>query len=153
METPRKVLLTTLKDLRENEFKEFKSHLEEKVLGFPRIPKSELEKAADRLDTRDLMFLYYGIHTIKVTTAVLKEIPRNDLVEELSKIPSDPEGRLISLDYAHCSEFTLKSYYMETAVQSKHQNHWPPGSREDNDGPFMDLVLTEISHQLLNVLR
>ncbi|KAI4786222.1 hypothetical protein KUCAC02_037269 [Chaenocephalus aceratus] len=85
METPRKVLLTTLKDLRENEFKEFKSHLEEKVLGFPRIPKSELEKAADRLDTRDLMFLYYGIHTIKVTTAVLKEIPRNDLVEELSK--------------------------------------------------------------------
>ncbi|KAJ4920480.1 hypothetical protein JOQ06_022005, partial [Pogonophryne albipinna] len=31
------------------------------------------------------------------------------------------------------SEFTLKSYYMETAIQSEHQNHWLPGSREDND--------------------
>ncbi|KAK1888558.1 Caspase b [Dissostichus eleginoides] len=90
METPREVLFKTLKDLGENEFKKFKWHLEGKVLGFPGIPKSELEKA-DRGDTVDLMLRDYDINTIKVTREVLKKIPRNDLEEELSEFPSDPE--------------------------------------------------------------
>ncbi|KAI4798970.1 hypothetical protein KUCAC02_019339 [Chaenocephalus aceratus] len=92
METPRKVLLTTLNNLEKKDLKTFKWYLAEEVLKFPGIPKSELEKAADRMDTVDLMFLYYGIHTIKVTIEVLKEIPRNDLVKKLSEFPSDPEG-------------------------------------------------------------
>ncbi|XP_034054924.1 NLR family CARD domain-containing protein 3-like [Gymnodraco acuticeps] len=94
METPREVLLTTLEHLEEKDLKKFKWFLEKKVLTFPGIPKSRLEKAADRMDTVDLMLPYYGIHTIKVTIDVLKEIPRNDLVEELSKFPSDPEDIL-----------------------------------------------------------
>ncbi|XP_034003922.1 NACHT, LRR and PYD domains-containing protein 3-like [Trematomus bernacchii] len=93
METPREVLFKTLKDLGENEFKDLKWYLEGKVLGFPGIPKSELEKA-DRGDTVDLMLRDYDINTIKVTRDVLKKIPRNDLEEELSKFPSDPEDIL-----------------------------------------------------------
>ncbi|KAK1889224.1 Caspase b [Dissostichus eleginoides] len=93
METPREVLFKTLKDLGENEFKDFKWYLQGKVLGFPGIPKSELEKA-DRGDTVDLMLRDYDINTIKVTREVLKKIPRNDLEEELSKFPSDPKDIL-----------------------------------------------------------
>ena len=91
METPREVLLQTLEDLEEKDLKKFKWCLEEEVLKFPGIPKSRLQKAADQMDTVDLMLPYYGIHTIKVTREVLKMIPRNDLEEELSKFPSDPE--------------------------------------------------------------
>ena len=92
METPRKVLKRTLQSLGEDDFKEFKWELQEEVQGFPGIPKSDLEKA-DRMDTVDLMLLYYGIHTFKVTREVLREINQNALEEELSKFPSDPEGR------------------------------------------------------------
>ncbi|XP_034095715.1 NACHT, LRR and PYD domains-containing protein 12-like isoform X4 [Gymnodraco acuticeps] len=93
METPREVLFKTLKDFGESEFKDFKWYLQGKVLGFPGIPKSELEEA-DRGDTVDLMLRDYDINTIKVTREVLKKIPRNDLEEELSKFPSDPEDIL-----------------------------------------------------------
>ncbi|KAI9528287.1 hypothetical protein NQZ68_021928 [Dissostichus eleginoides] len=90
METPREVLFKTLKDLGDDEFKEFKWYLQGKVLGFPGIPKSELEKA-DRGDTVDLMLRDYDINTIKVTREVLKKIQRNDLEKELSEFPSDPK--------------------------------------------------------------
>ncbi|XP_033975903.1 NACHT, LRR and PYD domains-containing protein 4-like [Trematomus bernacchii] len=87
METP-KFLLKTLKALKEEEFKEFKWHLQEEVLELPGIPKSELEKA-DRMETVDLMRTHYGRHDIKVTREVLKEIPRNDLLEALSESSSE----------------------------------------------------------------
>ncbi|XP_033996916.1 uncharacterized protein LOC117491160 [Trematomus bernacchii] len=90
MEIPGGVLFRNLESLEENEFKDFKWYLQGKVLGFPGISKSRLEKA-DREDTVDLMLLYYCINTIKVTREVLKMIPRNDLEEELSKTSSDPE--------------------------------------------------------------
>ncbi|XP_033971409.1 NACHT, LRR and PYD domains-containing protein 12-like isoform X4 [Trematomus bernacchii] len=89
METPRKVLLRTLESLLEKDFKGFKWHLQEEVLELPGIPKSRLEEA-DRMDTVNLMFLHYRIHTIKVTREVLGEINQNDLKEKLSNIPSDP---------------------------------------------------------------
>ncbi|KAF3850377.1 hypothetical protein F7725_020096, partial [Dissostichus mawsoni] len=92
METPREVLLGTLESLGKKELKKFKWCLEGKFLGFPGIPKSELEKA-DQMDTVDLMLLYYDINTIKVTREVLKKIPRNDLEEKLSETSSDPKGR------------------------------------------------------------
>ncbi|XP_033991001.1 stonustoxin subunit beta-like isoform X2 [Trematomus bernacchii] len=89
------VLLKTLKALKEEEFKEFKWHLEKEVLEFPGIPKSDLEKA-DRMETVDLMRTHYGRRDIKVTREVLKKIPRNDLLEELSESSSesssDPKG-------------------------------------------------------------
>ncbi|XP_033990998.1 stonustoxin subunit alpha-like isoform X1 [Trematomus bernacchii] len=82
------VLLKTLKALKEEEFKEFKWHLEKEVLEFPGIPKSDLEKA-DRMETVDLMRTHYGRRDIKVTREVLKKIPRNDLLEELSESSSE----------------------------------------------------------------
>ncbi|KAF3850372.1 hypothetical protein F7725_020091 [Dissostichus mawsoni] len=91
METPREVLLGTLESLGKKELKKFKWCLEGKFLGFPGIPKSELEKA-DQMDTVDLMLLYYDINTIKVTREVLKKIPRNDLEEKLSETSSDPKA-------------------------------------------------------------
>ena len=96
MET-HKVLLKTLKALKEEEFKEFKWYLKKKVLEFPGIPKSELEKA-DRMETVDLMRTYYGRRDIKVTREVLKQIPRNDLLEALSESSSDPKGRSLKKD-------------------------------------------------------
>ncbi|KAJ4922155.1 hypothetical protein JOQ06_021736, partial [Pogonophryne albipinna] len=93
METPRKALLRILQSLGEKDFKEFKWTLQEEVLGFPGIPKSQLEKA-DQMDTVDLMLLYYCVNTIKVTREVLGEINQNNLVAKLSKIPSDPKDIL-----------------------------------------------------------
>ena len=92
METRRNALLTILESLREEEFKKFKWCLEDKVLGFPGIPESRLQKA-DRMDTVQLMLQHYGTNTIKVTREVLKKIPRNDLENKLSESSSDPEGR------------------------------------------------------------
>ncbi|XP_033971413.1 stonustoxin subunit alpha-like [Trematomus bernacchii] len=109
METP-KVLLKTLKALKEEEFKDFKWYLKEKVLELPGIPTSELEKA-ERRETVDLMRTHYGKHVIKVTREVLKEIPRNDLLEALSESSSDPKGeKLLSAGREHplCSLETLR---------------------------------------------
>ena len=92
MTTQRKILFRTLEHLGKEEFQEFKWHLQQEVLGFKGIPRSRLEDA-DRMETVDQMFQHYGINTIKVTREVLKKIPRNDLEEELSKIPSEPIGR------------------------------------------------------------
>ena len=57
------------------------------------------------MDTVDLMLLYYGINTIKVTREVLGEINQNYLEEKLSKIPSDPKGR--SLKNGVCQKITF----------------------------------------------
>ncbi|XP_033982881.1 NACHT, LRR and PYD domains-containing protein 3-like [Trematomus bernacchii] len=89
MATLKKILFSTLEHLGKEDFGKFKWHLQQKVLGFKGIPESRLEDAL-RTQTVDHMFLNYCIKTIEVTKYVLKKIHRNDLVEELSKIPSEP---------------------------------------------------------------
>ncbi|XP_036942743.1 protein NLRC3-like isoform X2 [Acanthopagrus latus] len=91
MATPEQVLLGTLEDLGEDDFKKFKwLLLQEGVLeGFPAIRKSRLENA-DRMDTVDQMVQTYCINTIKVTRMVLREINQNILMEKLSNTISEP---------------------------------------------------------------
>ncbi|XP_033982877.1 NLR family CARD domain-containing protein 3-like isoform X4 [Trematomus bernacchii] len=89
MATLKEILFSTLEHLGKEDFGQFKWHLQQKVLGFKGIPESRLEDAL-RTQTVDHMFLNYCIKTIEVTKYVLKKINRNDLVDELSKITSEP---------------------------------------------------------------
>ncbi|TDH02483.1 hypothetical protein EPR50_G00173620 [Perca flavescens] len=86
-------LLNTLKDLSDEEFKEFKWFLQqpEILVGFPAIPKNQLEKA-DRLDTVDKIIQTFSRQSVEVVKLVLKKINRNDLVEKLSSINTGAQG-------------------------------------------------------------
>ncbi|KAM9363821.1 NLR family CARD domain-containing protein 3-like [Symphorus nematophorus] len=86
-------LLKTLKDLTDDEFKEFKWYLKQPGIleDNKTIKVSELEKA-DRQDTVDLMVNTCGLHgALKVTRKVLEKIPRNDLVQSLPDTSSGPQ--------------------------------------------------------------
>uniref|UniRef100_A0A669DD67 Pyrin domain-containing protein n=1 Tax=Oreochromis niloticus TaxID=8128 RepID=A0A669DD67_ORENI len=93
MTTPKEILLGTLKDLRREEFEEFKWHLKNygSVEGLPAIPESELENA-ERTDIVDLMFDAYSINTFEVTKNLLGSINRNDLLENLNNTIPEPKA-------------------------------------------------------------
>ncbi|XP_053193805.1 NACHT, LRR and PYD domains-containing protein 3-like [Scomber japonicus] len=84
------VLLETLDDLGDEEFKIFKWFLQQAEIleDFPAIRKSRLEKA-DRLDTLDLILQTYREQSVEVIKKVLKKINRNDLVQSLPSISSE----------------------------------------------------------------
>uniref|UniRef100_A0A673A180 NACHT domain-containing protein n=1 Tax=Sphaeramia orbicularis TaxID=375764 RepID=A0A673A180_9TELE len=82
-------LFDTLKDLVDDDFKEFKWFLNNEK---PTIPKSRLEKA-DRMDTVDLMVQTYYTDTPRVTVTILEKMKKTDLVKKLSKnIPVSEEN-------------------------------------------------------------
>ncbi|XP_059204006.1 NACHT, LRR and PYD domains-containing protein 12-like isoform X2 [Centropristis striata] len=80
-------LLATLKDLANEEFKEFKWFLQQADVleGFPAIPKSQLVNA-DRLDTVDEIMEAYDKNAVEVTIKVLKLFKKNDLAQRLLNI-------------------------------------------------------------------
>ncbi|KAL7379395.1 hypothetical protein ABVT39_027084 [Epinephelus coioides] len=87
MTTVYQILLKELKDLLDDQFKEFKFQVRECVQadgGFPVIPSSELANA-DRPKMVELMVQHYKDQAVVVTQAALKEIGRNDLVENLNR--------------------------------------------------------------------
>lgn len=85
----RKDILTTLDELRENEFIRFKWFLQDE--GFT---MSDLEKAENREQTVTLMVKTKSIpEAIELTKKLLKEICRNDLVQSLSETISGQEGQ------------------------------------------------------------
>lgn len=88
-------LLNTLENLNNDDFRTFKWHLRQdsSLEGVSAIKESKLEGAA-RHDTVDLMVKCYKTDgALKVTEKVLQMMCRSDLVEELSKIGSGPEGQ------------------------------------------------------------
>uniref|UniRef100_G3NAR5 Pyrin domain-containing protein n=1 Tax=Gasterosteus aculeatus aculeatus TaxID=481459 RepID=G3NAR5_GASAC len=90
-----KEILIILKELKEEDFKEFKWHLNHPSPEDHRsIPRSDLENK-DRMDTVDLMEQYYGKDSVQVAVEVLKEIQRNDLAEKLSKMNFYTTGKLL----------------------------------------------------------
>uniref|UniRef100_I3KS55 NACHT domain-containing protein n=1 Tax=Oreochromis niloticus TaxID=8128 RepID=I3KS55_ORENI len=91
--TREELLLRALKDLGDNELKEFKWYLQKSDVleRFPIIPKSKLDKA-DRPDTVDQMLQTYCENVLEVTKKVLRKLDRNDLVQEANK---EHEIRLI----------------------------------------------------------
>lgn len=84
-------LLRALKDLGDDELKEFKWYLQrsEVLERFPIIPRSHLDKA-DRPDTVNQMLQTYCENSLEVTKKVLRKIDRNDLVQILSDPNSEP---------------------------------------------------------------
>ncbi|XP_051257705.1 NACHT, LRR and PYD domains-containing protein 6-like [Dicentrarchus labrax] len=88
----KKVLLSTLDNLGEDEFKRFKWFLKGKQHKDSTIPWSKLENART-LDTLDLMVQTYTLPgAVKVTKKVLKKINRNDLLQSLeAKVDDDDE--------------------------------------------------------------
>ncbi|XP_041813928.1 NACHT, LRR and PYD domains-containing protein 12-like isoform X2 [Chelmon rostratus] len=86
------LLFGALQDLGNEELKHFQWFLKQAgiVEGFPAIPKGQLEEA-DRQDTVDHMVQTYSLPgALQITAEVLKKICRNDLVERLSEIGSEP---------------------------------------------------------------
>ncbi|KAI3361306.1 hypothetical protein L3Q82_013478 [Scortum barcoo] len=83
-------LLETLQDLNQDDFKEFKWHLQKSDrAGFP---ESRLEKVDRVLDLVDVMLQTYNQQSVEETKKVLKKMSRNDLVQKLS----DTRGKLVN---------------------------------------------------------
>ncbi|XP_042158635.1 NACHT, LRR and PYD domains-containing protein 12 isoform X2 [Oncorhynchus tshawytscha] len=78
------LLLATLEELVEAEFKTFKWHLtQDLVKGFPHIPVSQLENT-DRLDTIKKMVETYGPEgTVKISLEILRKMSQNQLAKTL----------------------------------------------------------------------
>ncbi|XP_028426820.1 uncharacterized protein LOC114550330 [Perca flavescens] len=86
-------LWNTLNDLTDDQFKQFKWFLKQDDIleGFSAIPVAQLEKA-DRQDTVDRMVeKYQGPGALEVTTKVLGNISRNDLVQRLKNFSLGPK--------------------------------------------------------------
>lgn len=94
MTTRSEVLLKTLEDLGDEDFKTFKWYLYQKdaLEDFPAIPKSRLENA-NRPDTVEQMVQTYCMNTYTVARAVLVKMNKNDLVENFSYTISEPTGK------------------------------------------------------------
>ncbi|KAM9492114.1 uncharacterized protein ACWYII_004091 isoform 3-T3 [Salvelinus alpinus] len=80
------LLLTSLKELTEEQLKTFQSHLTNGwMLGFPLIPESHLENS-DRQDTVDQMVQRYGPErAVGITFCILREMKLDDLAENLQR--------------------------------------------------------------------
>ena len=89
------VLLKTLEDLSDEEFKKFKWFLQDPdiLVGFQAIPKNQLENA-DRLDTVDKIIQTFSHQSVEVVKLVLKKVDRNDLVEKLSSTSPGAQGKM-----------------------------------------------------------
>ncbi|XP_031136385.2 pyrin domain-containing protein 1 [Sander lucioperca] len=89
----KEVLLKTLEDLEDEEFKKFKWFLQDPdiLVGFQAFPKNKLEKA-DMLDTVDKIIQTFSHQSVEVVKKVLKKINRNDLVEKLSSTSPGAQG-------------------------------------------------------------
>ncbi|XP_078022663.1 E3 ubiquitin-protein ligase TRIM21-like [Epinephelus lanceolatus] len=87
-------LLNALEDLTEDDFKNFKWHLEQPDIleGYQAIKVSKLEEA-ERRDTVNVMASSYTLDgALNVTKKVLEKINRNDLVQSLSDTSSGPRA-------------------------------------------------------------
>ncbi|XP_036795890.1 uncharacterized protein LOC110485388 isoform X1 [Oncorhynchus mykiss] len=86
-------LLNSLEELNINELKTFQNYLTScKLLGFPPIPKSQLENT-DRQVTVDLMMkIYDPERAVKITLRILRWMNDHDLTEKLQSDHTEPSG-------------------------------------------------------------
>ncbi|KAM4713684.1 NLR family CARD domain-containing protein 3-like [Anableps anableps] len=112
------LVLRALKDLGDNELKEFKWYLQkpEVLGGFPIIPKSRIDKA-DRTDTVDQMLQTYCESTLEVTKKILRKLERNDLLRVLAGQNGEP----ISEGFADCQK-NLKSSLLKKLQGSREKS-------------------------------
>ncbi|KAJ8362190.1 hypothetical protein AAFF_G00390700 [Aldrovandia affinis] len=80
------ILLYCLKELVEQEFKEFKWYLSDKVLkDFPPIPKGEV-KSLDKMDAVDVMVKAYCTEgALKISLSILRKMTQQDLAQRLER--------------------------------------------------------------------
>lgn len=90
----KEVLLNTLDELGEEEFKCFKWFLkDERLKDSSTIPKNKLENAKT-WDTVNLMIQTYTLPgAVEVTKQILKKSQRNDLLQSLLDTSSGPQGQ------------------------------------------------------------
>uniref|UniRef100_A0A8C7K1F2 Uncharacterized protein n=1 Tax=Oncorhynchus kisutch TaxID=8019 RepID=A0A8C7K1F2_ONCKI len=86
-------LLNSLEELNINELKTFQNYLNSgKLLGFPPMPKSQLENT-DRQVTVDLMMkIYDPERAVKITLRILRCMNDHDLTEKLQSDHTEPSG-------------------------------------------------------------
>uniref|UniRef100_A0AAQ4RHF8 NACHT, LRR and PYD domains-containing protein 12-like n=1 Tax=Gasterosteus aculeatus aculeatus TaxID=481459 RepID=A0AAQ4RHF8_GASAC len=118
MEKVKEDIIKMLKELKEDEFKDFKWYLENNSSpeDLRKIPACDLENA-DRRQTVDLMVWCYDTDSVQVAREVLKKIPRMDLLDKLPQIPPTSKPKPVGGDrgqeiIANCQR-ELKSNLME----------------------------------------
>ncbi|XP_062414989.1 protein NLRC3-like [Pungitius pungitius] len=133
MEKVKKEMLSILKELKEEDYKEFKWYLENHPSPEdPRsIPPCDLQNA-DRMDTVDLIVRCYDTDSVQVTMKVLEEMKINDLAEKLSKMNFNPTEI-----FSNCQR-ELKSTLKER-FQSLFE-----GIAEDGNSTLLNEIYTEI---------
>ncbi|XP_070298403.1 uncharacterized protein [Salvelinus sp. IW2-2015] len=102
------LLLTSLKELTEEQLKTFQSCLTSgQLFGFPPIPESHLENS-DRQDTVDHMVESYGPErAVKITWRILRRMKLDDLAEKLQR---DYSGVLLLTTLEELTEEQLKTF-------------------------------------------
>ncbi|TWW54048.1 hypothetical protein D4764_0209290 [Takifugu flavidus] len=91
------ILLKVLQDLTEKEFSEFKFYLKDPGVmgGFNPVKNYQLE-TRERTVVVDLMVKAYKDQgAVEVTKKILEKIPRNDILQNLSAVSSDPAGQFL----------------------------------------------------------
>ncbi|XP_064815413.1 uncharacterized protein LOC135531206 isoform X3 [Oncorhynchus masou masou] len=86
-------LLNSLEELNINELKTFQNYLTSgRLLGFPPMPKSQLENT-DRQVIVDLMMNIYGPErAVEITLRILRDMNDHDLTEKLQSDHTEPSG-------------------------------------------------------------
>ncbi|XP_069482718.1 NACHT, LRR and PYD domains-containing protein 3-like [Ambystoma mexicanum] len=87
---PKEGLLKLLQELIDDDFKEFKYHLESLPVtdGKSKVPRGPLD-TADRMGTIKLMLSHHGEQSaLQITAEILKTIPRNDLLPRVEILQS-----------------------------------------------------------------
>ncbi|XP_071202838.1 uncharacterized protein [Salvelinus alpinus] len=108
------LLLTTLKELTEEQLKTFQSRLTSGwMLGFPLIPESQLENS-DRQETVDQMVKGYGPErAVRNTLRILMWMKLGDLAEQLQR---DYIGVLLLTSLEELTEEQLKTFQSKLNV-------------------------------------
>ncbi|KAM9354620.1 protein NLRC3-like isoform 4-T5 [Pholidichthys leucotaenia] len=137
MATLQEILLETLEELLEEDFKKFKFYLREAdapegVKTVKKIPKSQLENSS-RMETVDQMVETYCIYTIKVTMAILGKIGQKYLMKKLSIFPYEPEDIL-----TECQK------KLKNKLKKKFQPFLVKITKEGNEYTILNDIYTEL---------
>ncbi|TWW53680.1 NACHT, LRR and PYD domains-containing protein 3 [Takifugu flavidus] len=134
------ILLNVLEDLTEEEFDKFKFYLKDPGImgGFNPIKNYQLE-TRERTVVVDLMVKAYKDQgAVEVTKKILEKIPRNDILQNLSAVSSDPEGPT-------CEHVPIGSY--QSNLQSNLRSKFmcvQEGCDEKVDEQRLDDVYTQL---------
>ncbi|XP_020312801.2 NACHT, LRR and PYD domains-containing protein 12 isoform X1 [Oncorhynchus kisutch] len=134
------LLLATLEELVEAEFKTFKWHLtQDLVKGFPHIPVSQLENT-DRLDTIKKMVETYGPEgTVKISLEILRKMSQNQLAKTLKNEYDEVE----TTEPAECSFGSRVEDKLKCYLKKKYGCIYE-GTSKEGDFIYLNQIFTEL---------